>query len=337
MSNRAVVDAWVKDGTQAAEPVTVETPAAETTPAVVETPTPAPDPTPTDPAPTPEPVTMAQFIEARRGEEPYQLPEDVLLPVKRKGAVEYVPVAEVLKAEMMEKDYRIKTAEAAEARRIAAEERAQNEAEKVWLAEERDRLEGALRDQAAFDQYQEHLRLMQENPMYRQAFEDQRGKRQADAQLEVYKEADRVEAVQRGAQNVRAMIEDVATRFHGVNPERVAQRYGDYLRANREAVSLKPEAVRADLERLFSDEQAYIQQVRQPVSAEIEELKKQMAALTASVEQKNNQTTHAVNRAKAPVTAPAGSPPGPRSVAPPTPFHIRELAKKNSEWAARRD
>lgn len=341
MANNDVVNAWVKDGTPASEPVTVETPATDptpVTPAVPETPpsvAPVPTPEPVIPAPDTPAVTMAQFIEARRGDEPFQLPEDVLVPLKRNGKIEYTPITQVMTEGMLERDYRLKTADLAAQRLTDEDARAKIKSEQEWLEQERQRLEHAGQDQTAFDDFQEHLRMMRESPRYRQMYQDQRDKRQTDARLEVYEGNAQSEAVQRGVQTVRTMIEDTATRYPGINAERIRQQYGDYLKtADPQQTSLTREAIQAHLDGLFQREAAYVAQVKEPMGAELAAIKQELAALTATMQGTNKQTTHAVQRGKAPNTAPVnGNPPGPTTRQPPTPFPIRDLAKRNAAWA----
>jgi hypothetical protein len=332
-SNKELNDAWVADGTPNTEPVTTETPTIETGP--VETP--ATDTAPLGETPTPvadpTPVTLAEFIEARRGEEPFQLPKDVLVPVTRHGKTEFIPITESLTSTMLERDYRIKTSETADRGRALDLREAQIKAEQDELKAERDRLEDALRDQTKFDAYQEHLRQLAENPMYAQAFDDARAKRQADAKVSMYESRDRAEAVERGVQTVRTLIEDMAPQYPGVNQDRVRARYADYLQAAKEDVELTPAQIRADLTHLYADERAYVEQVRQPVSTELETLKQQIADLQKAMQRTNDQTTHAVNRTKQPLTAPLGVAPGPGTREPPKPFQRRDLITENQRWA----
>lgn len=337
-SSKELTEAWVRDGTPAAEPVTTETPAIET-PAIETVPveTPATDTAPIVETPipvaVPTPVTLAEFIEAKRGEEPFQLPKDVLVPVPRFGKTEYVPITEALASTMKDRDYRIKTAEAAERGRALDAREAQMRAEQEDLKAERDRLEGALRDQTKFDAYQEHLRQLAENPMYAQAFEDARAKRNADAKVSMYEERDRAEAVDRGVQVVRTLIDDMAGQYPGVDKDRVRARYADYLKAAKEDVALTPDMIRTDLAQLYADERSYVEKVRQPVSAELDTLKQQIADLQKAMQRTNDQTTHAVNRTKQPLTAPVGVAPGASVREPPKPFHRRDLTSENQRWA----
>ena len=177
-------DSWVKDGTKEAEPVTTETPAATEKPEaeaveteVVEGATATGDEatgaveTEAGEKKTVEEAAQ-KFIEGKLGDEVFQLPEGVQIPLKRGDTTEYVPIEEVLKRGMLEQDYRAKTTELSNERRAfeasqanAVTAQAKLDAKEKYLAEQEAEIKAALSDPDSAAQYQQHLEMLQSNPM----------------------------------------------------------------------------------------------------------------------------------------------------------------------------
>ncbi|KKL92724.1 hypothetical protein LCGC14_1881820, partial [marine sediment metagenome] len=175
---------WVKDGTEDAEPVTTETPAeevVETTAEVVEGAAVEEAAAAVETAGETETVTEAvqKFIEGKLGDEVFQLPEGVQVPLKRGDTTEYVPIEEVLKRGMLEKDYTAKTTELSNKQRAfdasqatAATAQARLDAKEKYLTEQEAEIKAALSDPESAEQYQQHLQMLRDNPMYKKTWDD---------------------------------------------------------------------------------------------------------------------------------------------------------------------
>lgn len=366
--------AWIKDGTKSAEPETVETPAKPdadaAAPVVPEQPRgpdgrflPAGSPPVTADTPTAAPTTatpesghaaaaggspaapasaddVQEFIEAQLGDQPFKLPKGVRLPLKRGDAVEFAPVEELMKGGMLERDYRIKTAETArrnreveEERRLVAVERARIKAREDWLAEQEALYVEAQKDPEKWEQYQEHQRMLQTNPRYRKTWEDGLRQRETDAELATVHERAESDAIESGTTQalewIRAAAVDPA--FAGVDAERVRARYADLLSSGR--AQLDP----AEVQYLFQQEADYLQRSVAPVLTKIATLEAEIQALKTgkAAGQHNATTAHAITRAKTPPVA-TGQPPAPAAPAPGGRFGPRELAERNAAWSRQR-
>jgi len=339
---------WIKDGTPATEPETVSTPAVEAAPDPVSpdataqdaqgaaaTATPADEPIPPAPA-----SDVVEYIEARLGDQPYQLPKNVLLPLKRGADVEWRPVDEVQRDGMKELDYRLKTQKAAEDRRAFEAERAtflaeqaRIKARETHLSEREAELQDAFKSPEKFEAYQEHLRQYEANPVYRKMVDASLDQRETAAELAVYREQEAQRAVMLGAEAAQSWIQEAATKFPTVNPDRVREAYARDLRAGTGV--LDPQYV----EQLFRAEADYVAQTVTPLRSELDALKAQIAALSSAkaTDAHNATTQHALARAKAPPVATGVAPQPARTPLITAPFGIRDLPDANAKWAAQRD
>lgn len=330
------VQNWIQDGTPTAEPVTVETPAADATPA------PAADLAPAaEAAPSAEPAVEERFFVGRLNGEEFKVPETFEIPVKRGDEVEWIPIVETQKRTMMHKDYSIKTAEVSAQRReiersqrdLAAQQ-ARMKAQEEYLEAERQQLLEARSDADKYQAFLEHLEMMRTNPYYRQNVENGLRGQQATAELDALKSLDQQQAAQDAASLAMQWIEDVGkdARFTSVDPERVRALY-----ANALVTGQLDRLDRADVEALFAQEAQTFQQqlARSPLMQELESVKAQLAALSQAREAdtRNKQTQHAMARAKAPNIAPVGAPAAPAAPSGQhTRFGINQLPDKVSEW-----
>jgi hypothetical protein len=344
MSNGKVVDNWIKDGEPQVEPVTVETPPEETTPVeagadetVGQEPQEVSAISQEEKVPASTPSEPEMFV-GRLGEEEHQIPKDFLVPLKRGEEVEYVPLTELQSRGMMEKDYRLKTAELAEQRRQFekqntdfAANQARVEARDKWLQEREAEMREAQQDPQKWEAYQESMRLYKENPRFRQTMDDALAKRETDAENAVYREREEREAVQEGVNMARSWIDELTKdpQYEGVNAVRVAEVYGNQLRAG--TAPLSREAVQA----VVHSEAQYLSQSLSPLQKQLESVQSQLNELTEQkkAETHNESTEHALARGKAPNVAPKGTPPAPAPKKKIERFGMRDLADVNAQWS----
>ena len=313
---------------------------------------PAPD-TPTPEAPAapetpPAEQTPEEFIEAMIREAQGDVPAEVLripatarIPHKVNGEIVYRPAKEALTSSMREQDYIAKTQEVAQARRELEQhanqliaDRARMQSREEYIKAERLRLREAQKSPEAWERYQNHLRLMAEDPDYARTYEDAQDGRERKAEDAANEAAahERIvgEGVAAAADWILAVGDEPA--YRNVDLDRVRQVYAAQLEAG--TASLDPAAVR----RIFDAEAKYLTSSLTPLQTEVAELRAQVAKLTGTdpTTAHNRATAHAINRAKLPpvVTgqpaAPAG---GTQKVQPFTP---REWPDVNSEWNRRR-
>lgn len=322
---------WIKDGTADAEPVTTETPAE-----VVEV---APEATTEQVgeaveagAETVEEVQA--FIEGRMGDEPFQLPESVALPLKRGEEVEFVPVTELLKRGMMEKDYRIKTDELGRERRAfqteqqrVTAERAKIEARAKYLEEKEAEIKAALTDPQSALAYEEHLKQYQTNPMYRKHVDTALASRETEAELNALRADSDERIVKEAASTAFGWINELAEEYPGVDPDRVRESYSQLLQSGRAQLD------RAEVERIYRTEADYLARASTPLQQQLAALTARFEAMQAmtAAEQHNEKTAHALARAKAPKVAAGNGAPA-RTPAPATKFNPNELQERNAEW-----
>lgn len=342
---------WVKDGSETETPVTASTPEIieVETPVVAEAVTPTDVATPVTPeaatpdtvapAETPVEATPAQvqaqieYLEARLGDEPYQLPKNVAVPWKRGSETGFAPISEVLSSFMMEKDYRQKTQNVAQERRAVEAEKARIAAEKALFLEERGEFEGALRDPEKLNNWQAHYEQMLTNPVYRQNVEDARAKRMTDAELSVYRESEQQAVVEETTQNLYNTIVELGSEYQGVDPERVRAIYAERLVAG--AI---PEITLESIHQVYKQEADYSTRIVSPLRSELDALKAELASLKTSraTVEHNAKTDAAIAKSKgAPVVvatgagAPPGLPPKPEA----KPFTSSQYSDRIREWA----
>lgn len=288
------------------------------------TPTPATDtPLPAADLPPAEPATPAvKMIEAKVGEDVVPLRADTLIPMLRNGVVTYEPLEKVQREGLLKQDYDLKMRERKEldaqlrARELQLEARA-----KAFEAEEA-KLRSALTSPEEFEQYQQHLQLMETSPRYKAAFEAQT---QRDLMLADQTARQTVESearVQDAISTATSWIEDAVGRHPGVDVDRVRERYGMAL-ANGTA-RFDP----ADVVAIVEAEAAQLAKAMSPLQQQVEAMRAELAAL-----KQNQTTTHALDRARAIPTGPlAGSPPAPtRQIL--TANGKKDLASMGDAWA----
>ena len=331
---------WVKDGTEDAEPVTTETPAeevVETTAEVVEGAAVEEAAAAVETAGETETVTEAvqKFIEGKLGDEVFQLPEGVQVPLKRGDTTEYVPIEEVLKRGMLEKDYTAKTTELSNKQRAfdasqatAATAQARLDAKEKYLTEQEAEIKAALSDPESAEQYQQHLQMLRDNPMYRKTWEGRWANQETEAERDALRADQDARVVKDASTTALGWIETLATEFDGVDPGRVASIYGQRLSAGQASLDI------SDVRSIYQTEADYLAGASKPLRDQIATLSAKFDALTASqtAEEQNQTTRHAVARAKTvPVATGAGAPA--KALTTPGKFGPNELAERNSEWA----
>ena len=341
---------WVKDGTAEVEPVTTETPevvedvveakteVTETIEATETVETDKPDEATgtVEETKTEEAEEVAQkFIEGKLGEETFQLPEGVLVPLERDGKTEYVAIEEVLKRGMMEQDYRHKTAELADSRRAfetsqatASHERAKLEAKEKYLAEQENEIKAALSDPESAERFQQHLEMLRTNPMYKKTWEQGLANRETEAERDSLQAEKDDRVVREASTTALGWIESLATEFEGVDQGRVATVYGQRLSAGQASLDI------SDVRSIYQAEADYLSRASEPLRDQLATLSAKIDGLTASqaAEEQNETTQHAVKRAKTtPVATGAGAPA--KSTTTPGKFGPNELATKTQEWA----
>jgi hypothetical protein len=271
-----------------------------------------------------------------------RIPAQARIPLKRGSEVEYVPVADLRKRGMLEKDYTRKTEELAHQRREVEEhagkviaDRARMEAREKWITEEQTRLRAAQQDPEKWERYQQHLRLMAEDPDYAKTFQDAQAGRERVAEDEAAAAASQQEAVRAGVLQAAEWILEVGQdpAFVGVDLDRVRQVYAQQL--ERGEAGLDQGAVR----HIFEAEAQYLSSSLTPLQSRIADLEARIATLTGAITPAaahNRNTQHALDRGKAPPVL-TGTPPAPTSAPLKVkPFGPRELPEVNAEWARRR-
>lgn len=367
------VEDWIQDGTADTTPVTTSTPATEAADTSVDSTTQvardeqgrfvstssstasATDTVPVTAAPsgtaeviTPAaaaspppisetPATVEEFLEVMRGDKPYQIPKDLMLPWKRGNESGFSPITEVLKSPFFEKDYRAKTAVTAEEKRQNAIERARNTAEKEAIAAEREQIRAAMLDPEKLNAYNEHFEQMQKNPVYRANVELALKQRVTEAELNVRLDEERESVNREAAQNLYTTIVETAKEYPGVDPDRVRQIYAKGLVSG----DIK-EITEESIHQVYRQEADYTKQVVGPLQGRLAELEAQIAKLTAptAIAAHNATTDKKLAQLKAaPVIVATGNGTAVGTSNPPTqfkPFTDKEYPDKQREWAARK-
>lgn len=359
-------DAWVKaaDGPKeradavalVAESMGITAPvapaaAAPVAPAAAAPVAPAPPAPPAAPAAQPAPGASAaavqEFIDALIGEgdkpETLKIPANARIPMPVNGKIEYITAGELRKRGMLEADYTAGKQELSDNRRELEEhaarliaDRARLEAREKYIADERKRLQDAQKSPEAWERYQNHLRMLADDPEYAKVFEDALHGRELDAENQASEAARHREMVGEGvAQSATWMLEMAADpQFAHVDLDRVREIFAGQLESGKATLD------RSHVERIFRAEADQAQRAVGPLQEQIAKLTDQVNALqgqTVAAVAHNRQTQHAIERAAAPpVTTglPAAPAPADRKVKPFTP---RELPEVNREWANRRD
>jgi hypothetical protein len=355
---------WVKAGTADAAPVTsvtpevpapietaaVETPAAPATPVAAAAPV-TPDapvaaaPVVETPAPTVSAVPAApmapaeRVIEGRVNGEPFQLkiPTGLELPVKRNGEVAYDPFDQVLSERMMQRDYRLKTAELAEQKRqFALQEQlfqARAKALEAFRDEQISRLSGIATDPEAQLRHQVFAEAAKNDPWMQGLLNDAAMGRAASAEQQVYTEQMETARLQGAVSAINADIADVAAAT-GVNPDRIRERYAFDLQMNNAPLD------RSAIERIAAEEAQYQQTVATaaiaPLQKQLEELTAKIAGLSAAsaAETHNQNTAAAIARATTNIGAPVPSVGAPTPAPASTRLTGSTIAQRSQSWAA---
>lgn len=316
-------------------------PAAPAAPAAAAPPAP-----PVAPAPGASAAAVVEFIDAlidEAGTQKLQIPATARIPLEVNGEIQYVTAAELRKRGMLEADYRLKTEEVGNARRELEEhagrliaDRARMEAREQWIADERKRLQEAQKSPEAWERYQNHLRLLQDDPEYAKTFDDALKGREMAAEDAAEAAARHRELVGEGIAAAATWMLELAAQpaYAHVDLDRVRELYARDLETGKATLD------RGYVERIFQAEADQAHRAVGPLEARIAELSAQVAALqgqTDAAAAHNRTTQHAIDRGAAPPVntgLPAAPGPADRKVRPFTP---RELPEVNREWAARRD
>ena len=315
---------WIADGTDEAEPVTTETPAepesieAEAVEAVDE----------------PVEEVVQGFIEGRVGDEVFQIPEGLKLPLKHGSDVDYLDIKEVLDNGLRLNDYSRRSNELSTDRQAFERERtdhrsslAKLEAKEKYLAERDAEIKAALSDPESAAKYEQHLQMYRDNPMYRKVWDQSWTNRETEAELESFKEDRDQRLVREASKTALGWIEELATDFEGVDPGRVASIYGQRLNAGQASLSI------SDVRSIYQAEQDYLQGASEPLRDQLAELAAKIDLLTDSkaAEKHNEITQHAVARAKTtPVSTGKGAPT--TAPVPLTKFGPNQLQERVSDW-----
>lgn len=333
-------DSWIADGKADAEPVTTETPAVEVVEEVVETAAVETEAAETTEVATTETVAevveevVQKFIDAKHGDEAFQLPEGLLVPQTRGGETEMVPIEEVLARGMKGGDYSIKTTELAEGRRalerstedMTARE-ARLETRVAQLDAQAQEMKEALTDPKSAAAYQEHLAQYASNPMYKKNVDAALMQQETEAELSVLRSREDARIVTEASQRAFGWIDSLKSEYESVDPERVRLQYARELSAG--TLSLDINAVRS----IFEAEQEHVNRTLSPLQGQLSEITAQLKVLQdgAAATEQNETTAHAVQRAKTiPVATGAGAPTNVE--VPKGKFTPRELQGRISDW-----
>lgn len=337
-------DSWVADGEASVEPVTVETPAAPTAESWVdEAPVEAIQATPevveaVEAIEAPEVVAevIQNFIDAKHGDETFQIPEGIMVPQKRNGETEYVAIEDVLKRGMMGNDYNLKTTEHAQAvrdhQRSVERNEAQNarlEARSNHIAAEEARIKAALSDPASAAAYEEHLVQYANNPMYRANVDASLAQEENQAELDVLRAREDQRVVSEAGDLAMGWLTSIATEFPNVDADRVRTEYGRSL--SNGTATLNASEVR----RLFEAENQHVTRTLSPLQDQLAEMRATIEAMNASAaaDTHNEATQHAVTRSKAPKVVTGRGAPA-KVASKQTKFGVHELQDRKDAWSA---
>lgn len=313
----AAPPAATTDPTPAATPATPATPsAAPATPAAT---VPATDPATAPAVPTSQ-GGPSDWLVFKRGTEEFRVPKDAAIEFKRRDEMLTRTAEDFQRDGMMGTDYALRKAQIESERQAVQREREQEAVAKARFEERQrylDEQERAMReaqtDPAKFEQWQSHLEQLRSNPMYRTAFEAALQKREVDAENRVLRARAEEDYVRNAAATVDGWIGALKDKYPGVPVESVQRDFAAQVtlyeqRAGRMGKlgegPLTPQA----LEQVFQQHAGVFRAAVEPVNAKLAALEAEIAAMKA-----NAQTQHAVERGKAPATAPV---PGTTGTAP---------------------
>lgn len=288
------------------------------------------------------PPAIKDALEAYLDGKPYPVPKNLMFKLKSGTLVQEKSLEALQREGMLATDYQRKTQDVARMRRDLEQSLNQSQARlaaadarEKWIKEREAEMIEAQKDPAKWEQYQEAMRLYQTNPGFKKLYDDALAKREGDAQLDVYRERERADNVTKGVEWARATIDEIAREYPNVDPDRVRTRYAQELAL--EQTELTPFAIRS----IFQSEKDALSKALSPVEQQLTEMRAKIEELTAvrGVESHNAQTSRALERAKAPNTAPAGGGPvAPMKVVPPKPIVGRQaIDDAVSAWSKVRE
>lgn len=242
--------------------------------------------------------TFAKAIKAKWGEAEMEVPEGLLLPIKRGDVVEMKPLAEIQKEGMLYNDYNKSKQELADQRRTFATENAAAKAEvQVWKAIAKEILENPAR-----------AMKYRQDPELANLWADSAEGRIVQARQQAMAEVSQQDASENTVAQIRGWAEAMASEFPGVDSQAVLREYGEYLYQHGEAVKAgraaeDPSAISMDrLRTYFGHHHAKVSAVTSPLQAQIEAMQKELAELKGqkAAEATKKVVQHAATRAGAP-------------------------------------
>jgi len=288
---------------------------------------------------TPQPIKDA--LEAMLDGKPYPVPKNLLFNLKTGTQVSQKSLDQVLREGMLFSDYQRKTGETAGLRRQLEQRIAQADAQlaaakerETWLKEREQEMIEAQKDPAKWEQYQETMRLYQANPAFRKLYDDALSARESKAQLATLSTQAEERELQSVVEQARDWILQLSSEYPGVNPERVRVVLA-YAWQNGQ-LPWGQEAVRS----VYEGEKEYLNQG--PGGQQLASLRAELDALKAAkdAEAHNAKTARAIERGKAPNTAPGGGgPEAPGRILPPKPIPPDRRAQEEaiSAWSKVRE
>ena len=176
--------------------------------------------------------------------------------------------------------------------------------------------------------YEEHLAQYQKNPMYRKNVDAALSQQETQAELDVLRQAEDDRVVREASTLAAGWLDALASEFPNVDPSRVRQDYGRALSAG--TAQLDPSEAR----RFFTAEADHVNRTISPLQDQLAALRDTVTALQAgqAAETHNDNTQHAVSRAKTtPVSTGRGAPG--TTPKPVTKFGPNELPDRIQDWS----
>lgn len=301
--------------------------------------------------PAQQAAAVQDYLEAQvEGGEPIRIPLTAKIPWKQRGQDGFASIKEIQQAHLFHRDYTRNMQQLAGERERFAEERQHAERERVanearWSAQERERklfLE-AQRDPAKQAQLEQHLEQMATNPEYARRWEKAMEADVYEAVAEHEQAVDMQHVASSIAADARAYITEQSAKYPGVDAQRVL---GAYQQAWFELDNMEPaardrqeRALRSSkyVDAIFAKEAEQVAKVTGPLRGELDELKRQLAALQAEREaDKTNgrRTAHRERTTSAVAGAPlgGGSPPAMPGKQPTTVYPAGQREERTRAW-----
>ncbi len=332
--DKATPASWIEDGEPTTEPVTTETPAAVETAEVVEAVEVKADTTEAPAAVTADDVVQT-FIDAKTGDDTFQIPDNVMVPRTVDGETTYVSLQEMMAgatdtqsaADILTEVHKERSEfgrqKAAHERKVLADT-----ARAEFVAEEAAKIKGALSDPEKARELEQHLHLMQTNTEYRALHDRDWSNREVAIERDALKQDNDDRIVREASVKVNGWITSLSGQFPGVDIGRVSSQYGQELSAGRAAID------ESYVKAIFESEAAYLATATRPFETQMAELTAKIDTLMGSqnAEKQNETTQHAVARANTvPVVTGSGAPA--TTTAPLTKFGPNELADRVQDWS----